>query len=271
MRAPLFAFAIAALARTSIAQVHPLENAPSVLHLSSGQDVNVLEVFKSGFLETDEPVLVLRYQTSQTMEDPCSESQALEAEVKQVWEAFKPIVEKERFQAATISTMTASGRGLTRVWKKNVSGPWRAVRNEDGAQKIDGLYGFDIYADTHRASAIVHLRITFNPTVHDPQDPNVEEQIVQSVSVVRVLKKAPDFLGEAALREAQSTWRVGEKWPSSDWRNYVDYLVMVELPLGDYDGGGTSERSHMIPVTDGVLRNVERALQSNPQVETTNQ
>jgi hypothetical protein len=87
--------------------------------------------------------------------------------------------------------------------------------------------------------------------------------VIQNVLVVQTLKKTPGFLGDGALREACSAWHVGEKWPSSGERAYVDYLVLNTLPIGDFDNAaGIAGGLHMVPVTEGVLRNVERALRS---------
>jgi hypothetical protein len=45
---------------------------------------------------------------------------------------------------------------------------------------------------------------------------------------------------------------------------YVDYLVLKELPLGDFDQGAhVAGGLYLLPVTEGVLRSVERALHSN--------
>ena len=84
--------------------------------------------------------------------------------------------------------------------------------------------------------------------------------MIRNVLVVQTLKKTPDILGEAALPRACSAWTAGEKWPSSSAREYADYIVVVRLPVGDFEHGGTSEAMHLIPVEEGTLRHLEEAL-----------
>jgi hypothetical protein len=244
------------LISVSRGQVQPLEDAPSVLRLSSGAEVEVLEIFKTTLIETDEPALVLRYSTSKIREDLCSEAE-------EVWAAFKPIVEKEKLRVAFVSSTRASGGGLIWVWKQDENGVWDAPKKEDKGVTADGLNAPDLISETRKANAIVHLRLILEPAATiDPKHPNVPRQVIQNVLVVQTLKKTADFLGEAALREACSVWYVGEKWPSSGALNYVDYLVFSRLPVGDFDRGGVSSSLRMVPVSEGVLRNVQRALRS---------
>jgi hypothetical protein len=121
-----------------------------------------------------------------------------------------------------------------------------------------------LISETRQANAIVHLRLILEPgAAIDPKHPDVRQQVIQNVLLVQTLKKTPDFLGDAALREACSAFYVGEKWPSSGALNYVDYLVLSKLPVGDFDHGGVSSSLHLVPVTEDVLRNVQRALRSD--------
>ena len=249
------------LVSVSRGQVQLLDDAPSVLRLASGAEVDVLEIFKTTLIETDEPVLVLRYPTSKTKGDLCSEAE-------EVWAAFKPIVEKENLRVAFVSSTRASGGGATWIWKQDANGVWDTAKDEDEAITANGLDAPDLISETRKANAIVHLRLILEPTVAtDPKYPDLRRPVIQNVLVVQTLKKTPDFLGDAALREACSVWHVGQKWPSSGAFNYVDYLVFSRLPVGDFDHGGVASSFHMVPVTNGVLRNVQRALQleSNEQ------
>jgi hypothetical protein len=248
---------LAALASTGAGQVQHLENAPDVLHLSSGAEVKVLEMFKTTIIETDEPAMVLSYPTSKVKDDLCSE-------VEEVWAAFKPIVEKEKLRAAVIFQTTESGGGFTWIWKQYDEGVWEIVREGDKGRTANGLHGIDLIAQTKRANAIVQLRLIFEPgIITDPKYPRVQQQVIDKVLVVQTLKKTPGFLGDAALREACSEFRPGEKWPSPGPPGYVDYLIINMLPVGDFEGAWHSSSGlSLIPVTDGVLRNVERALRS---------
>jgi hypothetical protein len=100
MKPPRLTLSIFALVVSVAAgQVQPLEDAPSVLSLSSGAEVEVLQIFRTTLIETDEPALVLRYPTSKIKEELCSEAE-------EVWAAFRPIVEKEKLRAAVISGPT---------------------------------------------------------------------------------------------------------------------------------------------------------------------
>jgi hypothetical protein len=245
------------LVSVSRGQVQPVEDAPSVLRLSSGGEVDVLEIFKTTLIETDEPALVLRYPTSKTKEGLC-------AEAEEVWAAFKPIVEKEKLRVALVFSTRASGGGVTWIWKQGANGVWDTPKEEDEAVTANGLNSPDLISETRKANAIVHLRLILEPAAAtDPKHPNLRRQVIQNVLVVQTLKKTPDFLGEAALREACSVWYVGEKWPSSGALNYVDYLVLSKLPVGDFEHGGVSSSLHLVPVTEDVLRNVQRALRSD--------
>jgi hypothetical protein len=262
-RAMMTAALLFNVASISKGQVQPLEDAPSVLRLSSGAEVKVLDVFKTTLIETDEPALVLRYPTSKIKDDLCSE-------VEEVWAAFRPIVEKEGLRAAVIFQTAPSGGGFTWIWKQDAQGVWDSPKEGDEGTTANGLNGPDLIAETRRANAIVHLRLIFEPgLVTDPKYPNLQQQVIQNVSVVQTLKKSPGFLGDAALREACSAWRTGDKWPSSGApAGYVDYLVLNALPLGDFDRGAyLAGGLHLVPVTEGVLRNVERALRSPPHSE----
>ncbi len=240
-------------------QVQPLEDAPSVLQLSSGAEVKVLDMFKTTLIETDEPALVLRYPTSKIKDDLCSEAE-------EVWAAFKPIVEKEKLRAAVIFSTTPSGGGFTWIWKQDTNGVWDTPKEGDKGITANGLNFPDLITVTRHANAIVHLRLLFKPgIVINPKYPNVKQQVIEKVLVVETLKTTPGFLGDAALREACSAWRPDEKWPSPGPSNYADYLVLNTLPVGDFDhGAGFAGGLHLVPVTDGVLHNVERALHSQP-------
>ena len=245
-----------ALVPVSPGQVQPLQDAPSVLRLSSGGEVDVLEIFKTTLIETDEPALVLRYPTSKTKEDLCGEAE-------EVWAAFKPIVEREKLRVALVFSARPSGGGFTWIWKQDANGVWDTPKAEDKGITADGLNSPDLISETRKANAIVHLRLILEPTAAtDPKYPNLRRPVIQNVLVVQTLKKTPDLLGDAALREACSVWYVGQKWPSSGALNYVDYLVFCRLPVGDFDRGGVASSFHMVPVTNGVLRNVQRALRS---------
>ena len=223
------------------------------LRLASGAKVKVLEIFRTTLQETDEPCLALRYPTSKVKEELCSEAE-------EVWAAFKPIVETENLRAAVMFA-TDSGGGFTWIWKQDVNGLWDTPKDGDKGRTAVGLNGPDLALLTATANAIVRVRLMFAPEIlKDPQYPNVEQQVIRNVLVVQTLKKTPDILGEAALRRACSAWTAGEKWPSSSAREYADYIVVVRLPVGDFEHGGTSEAMHLIPVEEGTLRHLEEAL-----------
>ena len=257
MKTPRLTLSIfAVVVSVAAGQVQPLEDAPSVFLLSSGAVVKVLQIFRTTLIETDEPALVLRYSTSKIKEELCSEAE-------EVWAAFRPIVEKEKLRAAVIFGTDGSG-GFTWIWKQDANGVWDTPNEGDKGRTANGLHSPDLIAVTRRANAIVHLRLIFEPGIMtDPKYPNVQQQVIQNVLVVQTLKKTPGVLGDGALREACSAWHVGQKWPSSGAQGYVDYLVLNTLPIGDFNhesriAGGL----HLVPVTEGVLRNVERTLRS---------
>lgn len=245
-------------AKTILAQVQPLEDAPSTLKLASGADVQVLEMFKSTFIETDEAVVVLSYPTSKTKDDLCTE-------VEEVWACFKPIVEKQNVKAAVIFQKSGSGGGFTWIWKRDENGVWDRPCDEVIATNVNGLNGRDIIVEAQRADAIVHVRLFFKPgVVKDPKHPNVEWRIIERAMVVETLKQTPGFVGEQAIYEARRAWHPGQRWLASG-KMSVDYLVLNTLPVdnGNHMRGGFS----MVPITDGVLRNVNRAIGRDEKIQ----
>jgi hypothetical protein len=252
-----------AISAVATAQVQPLDDAPDVLRLASGGEVEVLRMFKTTFIETDEPCLVLCYPTTKTKD-------ALLTEVEEVFVAFKPFVEKERVGAAVIyQTTRANHGGYTSIRKRDVNGTWDRLKRDDKGITPNGLDGTDLVQVTQRANAIVRLRLIFDPKiVTDPEYPNVKQQVIQSVVVMQTLKKNAELLGEAALRQACAAWQPGEKWISPGPTNYVDYFVFEVLPVGDFGNGAYQhEGRYLVPVTQDISHFVERALNSQPAAQ----
>jgi hypothetical protein len=247
-----------AVASAAIGQVVPVQDAPASLNLSSGAEVPVLDLFRTTMIETDEPALVLTYPTSKTKNDLCPE-------IEEVWTAFRPIVEREKVHIALIFQRSATGDGWTSIWRQAANGDWAKPRAGDKARTANGLGCVDLITRAKTAMAVVQLRLIFKPGgIADPHGRGFDERIIDKVVVIRELKRSPGFLGDSAMREACASFRAGEKWLSAASEEFVDYLVINKLPVGDFYGATIPGGLSLTPVTDGVIRNVERALQSEP-------
>ena len=108
MKTPRLTLSIfAVVVSVAAGEVQPLEDAPSVLRLSSGAEIKVLDIFKTTLIETDEPALVLRYPTSKIKEALCSEAE-------EVWAAFQPTTTQNfRTGRHTGYPIFASGEDIT--------------------------------------------------------------------------------------------------------------------------------------------------------------
>src|SRR4029077_11040982 len=116
---PAIIFLAAALSIAS-GQGQPMDKRPSVLQLSPGTEIEVLEMFKTIMIETDEPALVLCYPTPKIKDGLCSE-------VHEIWNAFRPIVETQSVRAAVIFQQSPSGGGWTWIWKQGAKGVWDKI------------------------------------------------------------------------------------------------------------------------------------------------
>jgi predicted Rdx family selenoprotein len=103
-----------------------LKEAPTVLRLASGKEVKVLAIVKTALHESDEEALVLQYAT----EIKISETEKLYYEVKEVWAAFQPLVEKAKLHAAVVTANEPTGgmfsisKAVAWVWKQRQDGSW---------------------------------------------------------------------------------------------------------------------------------------------------
>ena len=107
---------------------------PSSLTLPSGRQVTVLSIEKTTLHQSDEPALVLKYQTGKSFDN----MNFVAAEVEEVWVAFRPIAEKQGFSAAVVvASEPPATFGLVKsagwVWKKGADGKWHRPSEGDHA------------------------------------------------------------------------------------------------------------------------------------------
>ena len=101
-----------------------------LVKLPSGKEVKVLGVGKIFFTQ-DEPALMLKYQTAMSLDDKFS---LQKEEVDEIWDSFKPDVDKAGLQNAIISANEAPkgrfirhNRSYNFVFKKSNDGTWKLL------------------------------------------------------------------------------------------------------------------------------------------------
>jgi hypothetical protein len=121
---------------TALAGGEPIKDAPSVLRLASGKEVKVLSITRTTLHGSDEPALSLQYVTDISLSD----TEKLYSEVEQVWDAFRPIAEREKVHAAVVTANEPSSgflsisRGAGWAWKQRADGRWGAPDESDHAR-----------------------------------------------------------------------------------------------------------------------------------------
>ena len=124
-----------AIVMACILSAQSLPDYPKTLKLASGKVVRVLNIKKSTMHETDEPCLVLYYQT----DIPFSNMESLNNEVEEAWNAFRPIAEKEGVKAAVVNAnepatgIIPTSRGAGWAWKLGKDHKWhRPAKGDKG-------------------------------------------------------------------------------------------------------------------------------------------
>ncbi len=137
MTRALFATALlSCLIQSALAGGQPIKDAPSVLRLASGKEVKVLSITRTALHGSDEPVLSLQYVTEISIGD----TDKLYREVEEVWDAFRPLVEREKVRAAVVTANEpASGflsmsKGAGWAFKQRADGSWGAPDESDHAR-----------------------------------------------------------------------------------------------------------------------------------------
>lgn len=94
----------------------------------------------------------------------------------------------------------------------------------------DDAYQKLLLEECRSSDAIVHIRVA---ATADPKNPR--SYIVKSVWLVRTIKKADSFLGDAAVSYALTIVRPGDALP--DWYEVIrapaDYVVFCRSIVGD--------------------------------------
>jgi hypothetical protein len=90
---------LSCLAHSGLAGGQPIKDAPSELRLASGKKVKVLSITRTTLHGSNEPALALQYVT----EISISDTDKLWREVEEVWDAFRPLVEREKVRAAVVT------------------------------------------------------------------------------------------------------------------------------------------------------------------------
>jgi len=115
---------------------HLIKDAPPVLRLASGTEVKVLAITRTTLHGSDEEALALQYVTHISM----AETEKLYREVEQVWEAFRPLAEREKVRAAAVtanepsSGLLSVSRGAGWAWKRRADGTWHPPDDDDEAR-----------------------------------------------------------------------------------------------------------------------------------------
>jgi hypothetical protein len=110
----------------------PIKDAPSVIHIQSGEDLKVLSITRTALHGSDEPAVSVQYVSKIELSD----TGKLYSEAEQVFQAIRPLVEREKVRAAVVtanepaSGLISMSHGAGWCWKRRVDGSWGEPNGE---------------------------------------------------------------------------------------------------------------------------------------------
>jgi hypothetical protein len=114
----------------------PIRDSPSTIRLASGKEVKVLSITRTTLHESDEPVVAVQYVT----EIGISDTDKLYSEAEQVFQAIRPLAEREKVRAAVVaanepaSGLLSMSRAAGWCWKQRADGSWGEPDENDHAR-----------------------------------------------------------------------------------------------------------------------------------------
>ena len=114
----------------------PIKDAPSIIHLPSGKEVKVLSITRTTLHESAEPAVAVQYVSAISLSDV----EHLYAEAEQVFEAIRPLAEREKVRAAVVtanepaSGLFSMSGGAGWCWKQRSDGSWGPPDESDKAR-----------------------------------------------------------------------------------------------------------------------------------------
>lgn len=105
---------------------------PEFLQLKAGKKIKVVGITETTLHQSEQPVIVLRYQTDTDF----GNIKFVAQEVEDVWVVFQKIADEKGYKAAIVEAAekrSAFARGASWVWKKGNDGRWNRPDSNDQA------------------------------------------------------------------------------------------------------------------------------------------
>jgi hypothetical protein len=121
---------------TALAGGQPIKDAPSVIHIPSGEELKVLSITRTTLHGSDEPAVSVQYVSKISLSD----TGKLYSEAEQVFQAIRSLAEREKVRAAVVtanepaSGLISMSRGAGWCWKQRADGTWGEPDESDHAR-----------------------------------------------------------------------------------------------------------------------------------------